>query len=515
MMRWALAALILGIASSPGSAQLADRSPTEVAPTILEAYNRAKSLIEAAVAAHGGIEALRAVRHARITMAGFDFHPTQGRRFVPPYDSTVRRFDVMIDLTRNQLVSTQTTGWPGGFHYTTRFVTNGDKFFNVAPRNQNYSVQQGWDPADRQFGSLFRVPNWYLLAAYESTSPGARRYLGPIRLGPNGPIVEAVHFTIPPSGNVVIGFDPESHRLRATMSVGTDLFTGDTEVYTEFLDWRMLDGLLLPSRATVHRGGNVVQDLRFTSATLNYQIPDSLLGPPAHYAVAPPNPPMQPAQELAPGVWLAGSGYRSLLVAFDDYVVVVDAPSSTSAEVITQAASLAPGKPIRYVVPTHHHDDHFLGVRYHAAAGTTIVTTAGNTDYLRRIMAAPMSSLMLARNQAGPSSSYRVEAIEGDRRVFSGGSRRLEIHRIPSPHADDMLIAWLPAEGILFQADLIEAPQAGVALRGANSETTQHLAEVIRSRGWKVRVFAGSHASLQGPEVFEELVRLPIIPPVP
>jgi len=199
----------------------------------------------------------------------------------------------------------------------------------------------------------------------------------------------------------------------------------------------------------------------------------------------------------------------------DDHVVVVDAPSSTSAEVITLAATLAPGKPIRYVVPTHHHDDHFLGVRYHAAAGTTIVTTAGNTEYLRRIMTAPMSSLMLARNQTPPNASYRVETLDGDRRVFTSGVRQLEIHRILSPHAEEMLIAWLPAEGVLFQADLIEAPQAGVALPGANAETTQHLARFIRTKGWKVRVYAGSHATLTGPEVFEELVRLPIIPPAP
>jgi glyoxylase-like metal-dependent hydrolase (beta-lactamase superfamily II) len=311
----------------------------------------------------------------------------------------------------------------------------------------------------------------------------------------------------------VIGLDPETHRLRATMSVGTDVFTGDTEVYTEYLDWRMLGGVLLPSRAVFHRGGEVAQYLNFTSATPNYRIPDSLLAPPADFAVAPPNPPAEPVRELAPGVWLAGGGSKSLVVAFSDHLVVVDAPSGSSAEVIAATPAFAPGKPIRYVVPTHHHDDHFLGVRYHAAAGATIVTTAGNSEYLRRIMAAPMSSLMLARNQVPPTTSYRSEMIDGDSRVFTDGSRRLEIYRIASPHAEDMLIAWLPAEGILFQADLIEAPQAGVALRGANAETTLHLAEVIRDRGWKVRVFAGAHATLRDPSVFEELVRLPIIPP--
>jgi hypothetical protein len=76
-----------------------------------------------------------------------------------------------------------------------------------------------------------------------------------------------------------------------------------------------------------------------------------------------------------------------------------------------------------------------------------------------------------------------------------------------------MLVAWIPAEGILFQADLIEAPQSGLALPGANAPTTMHLADIIRENGWNVRVFVGSHATLQSPQVFTEITRLPIIPP--
>jgi hypothetical protein len=75
-----------------------------------------------------------------------------------------------------------------------------------------------------------------------------------------------------------------------------------------------------------------------------------------------------------------------------------------------------------------------------------------------------------------------------------------------------MLVAWLPAEGILFQADLIEAPASGIAQRGANAEATAHLASVIREKGWNVRTYAGAHATLRGPTEFETLVRLPILP---
>lgn len=501
-MRPILLAIVLGVTASVVEAQRV--------PTVLEQYQKARSLIDAAVAAHGGMDALRAARKVRARAEGWDYHPTQSRRITPPFDSTVRNSEVMIDLDRNYIVFNGARGWPGGFLYGNRFVTRGDTTYIMSTRSETYSIVTA-AAASQQFGNLFYVPAWYLLAAAENNNPGTRRYLGRMRI-PSGAEVEAIQFTVPPSGNIVIGIDPASHRLRSVMSVGTDAFTGDTEVTTEFHDWRMIGGMLLPARTTLHRGGHITNATRYVAAEVNFAIPDSLMRPPAHFTLNPPGPSPQAVTELATGVWLVGSGSKSLVVAFGDHLVVVDAPAGTSAEVIRRAAEVAPGKPIRYVVPTHHHDDHFMGVRHHAANGATIVTTPGTTDYLRRIMTAPMSSVMQASNQAAPRRDYRVETITGGARVFSDGTRTLEIHQIASPHADAMLVAWLPSEGILFQADLIEAPASGIAQRGANAEATAHLAGVIREKGWTVKTFAGAHATLRGPAEFETLARLPILP---
>jgi glyoxylase-like metal-dependent hydrolase (beta-lactamase superfamily II) len=508
-----LALLPIALLTLPIHAQTNGHEPrANGAPTLRESYAKAVLLIDSAVVAHGGVEALRRSHRVRVITDGWDYHRTQGSRVAPPYDSTVARSDAMIDLSRGRIVRRRVRGWPGGFHYVDWYVSDSARHFYIEPRNRRYSTQQ-YPPADQQFGNLFLFPPSYVLAAYEASNRGARRYLGRMRLG-SGAEVEAVQYTVPPSGTIVIGLDPRTYRLRAVMSVGTDVFTGDTDVYTEFLDWRPMEGgLLVPVRSVLYRGGEVASASRYTTATLDYAIPDSLLAPPAGFAAVTSEPAPPSVRELAPGVWTVGSGSKSLVVAFNDHVVVVDAPSSTSSEVIATVATLAPGKPIRYVVPTHHHDDHFVGVRYHIANGATVVTTAGNLDYLRRIVTAPTSSLMLARNQVPPTSNYRVETIAGGKRVFTDGARSLEIHQIDSPHAQEMLVAWIPAEGLLFQADLIEAPQSGVALPGANAPTTMHLADVIREKGWNVRVFAGSHASLRGPEVFAEITALPIIPP--
>jgi glyoxylase-like metal-dependent hydrolase (beta-lactamase superfamily II) len=482
------------------------------APTMLESYQRARYLIDSAVEAHGGMEVLRAASQMRIQQEGFEYHRTQGSRVNAPWDSTVRRTDVMLDLARNRAVNQSTRGWPGGFHYTTRFTSDGDKHHLMSLRNHDYSIVST-GPVPQQYGTLFSFPQWYLITAAVNDAPGVRRYLGRIRMGNRGPVVDAIHYNLQPQGAVVIGLDPVTRRLRSVLGVGTDVFTGDTEVYTEFLDWKTVNGTLVPGRTTLTRAGERASEMRVTSVTPNFTIADSLVVPPPGFTLTPPNPPANPAQELAPGVWLVGGGSKTLLVAFADHLVAVDAPSNGSADGIRRSATLAPGKPIRYVVPTHHHDDHFFGVRYHVANGSTIVTTPGNIDYLRRMMNAPTSSLMRPENQAPPSATYKVETITGEKRVFTDGTRTLEVHRITSPHAAEMLIAWLPAEGILFQADLIEAPAHGTALRGANAETTTHLASVIRAKGWNVRVFAGAHATLASPATFDELVALPIIPP--
>lgn len=478
---------------------------------MLASYARAKAIVDAAVAAHGGADALRLARHIRVTLEGNDFHRNQSRRVAAPYDSTPRRHDLMIDLARAQVISLDTRGYPGGFSYNTGFITDGTRGFALNRRQQTYTTAQ-YPPAGEQFGQLFNLPQWLVLVAHEVAAPGSRRYLGPIRLS-SGAVVDAVNVALPGGGMVTLGFDPATHRLHATTSVGPDIFTGDTQVDTEYLDYRMLNGVLLPTRRVTWRGGEIINDVTYTSATVGYAIPDSLRSPPSGFTPAAPAPVADPVRELAPGVWGIRSGNAwSLVVSFTDHLMVVDAAPSAPADVIARAATLAPDKPIRYVVPTHHHDDHFGGVRRYAAAGATTVTTRGNLDYFRRIVRAPSTSLQADAPPATPDG--RVEAIDGKRRIFTDGTRTVEIHDIgPSPHADEMLVAWLPAEGILFQGDLIEVPQSGLAARGTNAATTVHLAEFIRRQGWSVRMIAGAHAFLASPAELAKIVQQPILPP--
>ncbi|MBC7894808.1 MAG: MBL fold metallo-hydrolase [Cytophagaceae bacterium] len=475
-------------------------------PTTVDSWARASALIDSAVAAHGGIDAVRAVRKLQVRIEGQDYHRNQSRRVAAPYDSTPRIVHYFSDLARERMVVEQTTGFPGGFRYTNRFVSDSARHYAVNVRAQTYSNQQ-YPPASQQYGNLFQVPQGYLMVAAES-APALRRYIGRTRLS-SGAVVDAVVVFFP-NTTVTLGFDPTSHRLRSVMGVGMDAFLGDAALDTEFLDYRMIDGVLLPARAQLWRAGEMTREMRYISAAAGQAIPDSLLAPPVGSAVLPPAPAPDPLRVLGPGVWaIRGGGSWQVLVEFADHLMVLDASPNAASTVIRRAAELAPGKPIRYVVPTHHHDDHFGGVRHYTAVGATTVTTAGNVDYFKRIMAAPQSTLL--PGQSPPQPSNRLEVLTGKRRVFTDGRRTVEIHEIASPHATEMLVAWLPAEGVLFQGDLIEAPNA-IAQRGANAETTTHLAEFIRRQGWQVKEYGGVHGFLTSPQEFEKLVQLPMLP---
>lgn len=71
-------------------------------------------------------------------------------------------------------------------------------------------------------------------------------------------------------------------------------------------------------------------------------------------------------EEIADGVYLRGGGpANSYMVEFDDLVAVFEAPGNEerSLAVIEEIVSLAPGKPIRWVIATHPHFDHIGGLR--------------------------------------------------------------------------------------------------------------------------------------------------------
>ena len=167
------------------------------------------------------------------------------------------------------------------------------------------------------------------------------------------------------------------------------------------------------------------------------------------------------SQRVGDGVWLiAGGSHHSVAVEFGDHVAVIEAPQNEarSLAVIDEVYRLMPGKPIRFIVTTHHHWDHLGGLRAYVHEGATVVTHESNKPYYQEVLRAGLWTLEPDRFSLHPpeewSEGYIFETLN-EKYVLADRTRTVEIYTVQGlAHAAGMLIAYIPSERIVVQADL-------------------------------------------------------------
>jgi glyoxylase-like metal-dependent hydrolase (beta-lactamase superfamily II) len=257
---------------------------------------------------------------------------------------------------------------------------------------------------------------------------------------------------------------------------------GDMLVEWEFKLYRDNDGFKYPSEMVQKRAGWPVFDLQVLGAWPNSAKVAKLITPPpaAGPGAGGPPPGGPPAglppgagapaaavpaaisEKLADGVYRIKGAYNSLAVEFADHVVLFEPGPQGIARAeqgIAEVKKLIPGKPIKYGVPTHHHIDHTGGIAAVAAEGITIVAPETAKAFYEKALSTPRTLAPDALAKSGKKPV--VEGFKGDKRVFQDATRQLEIHVIKSlPHADGLVVAWLPKEKILVYADMFNWPSA-------------------------------------------------------
>ena len=169
-------------------------------------------------------------------------------------------------------------------------------------------------------------------------------------------------------------------------------------------------------------------------------------------------------ERLANGVYLlGGASHNSVAGEFDDFVAVVEAPldENRNLAVIEEIVRLVPDKPIRFLVNTHQHHDHIGGLRTYMHIGATIITHWRNFDfytrdvlnYAPRTLDPDMLSLWPPTELA---EGYQYERVS-ENYVLSDGIRSMHIYYVhPLGHVEGMLMAYLPTEKIVIEADLLD-----------------------------------------------------------
>jgi glyoxylase-like metal-dependent hydrolase (beta-lactamase superfamily II) len=311
---------------------------------------------------------------------------------------------------------------------------------------------------------------------------------------PHGIVKAALANRAPVQGRTIALTAAGRFSLRATLddrnlverveAIFFNAVLGDMRMETVYADYRDFGGVKFPTRIRQTTAGFPALDIAVTdvrpNAPVQIAVPDSVRQAANPYARVTP-------QLVTEGVWyLTGGTHHSVAIEMKDHLIVVEAPlnDARALAVLAEVRKLVPGKPIRYVINSHHHFDHAGGLRAVAGEGVTVITHEVNRPFFEQALAAPatMPPDHLAR-------SGRKGTVEGvrDRRVLTDGVRTVEIHHIAGNlHADGLLMVYLPKEKLLSQADTYSPPAATAPPPTTVNPNTVNLADNIARLGLAV-----------------------------
>jgi len=201
-------------------------------------------------------------------------------------------------------------------------------------------------------------------------------------------------------------------------------------------------------------------------------------------------------------------------VEFSDHIAMIEAPlnEERSLAVLDAVAKIAPNKLVRYIINTHHHFDHSSGLRTYIAQGSTLVTHRDNADFYEHVLLSPAPRTLapdrLAMFYPNFTGSRRPVPIErvNQKYVLSDGTRTLELYpMLGSTHIGPMLIAYLPKEKILVNADMYTPPAPGAQIPSQAMQGIQALKANID----RLKLDVAQHVTLHGmPGPHENFLKL-------
>lgn len=199
-----------------------------------------------------------------------------------------------------------------------------------------------------------------------------------------------------------------------------------------------------------------------------------------------------------PGGWCVNNAG---VVAGPDLTVVIDtAATEARARALRAAVATIAQAPV-VLVNTHHHGDHTHG---NAAfgPGTPILATAPARDEVRSRGAA-LASVWPAVDWGDLPTTPPNVTITGPT-VLHSGSTTVELLPIGPAHTNNDLVAWLPAERVLFAGDLLLPGCTPFLLMGS---VRGMLDAIEQLRAFAPDVVVGGHGVVSGPQVLDETER--------
>lgn len=146
-------------------------------------------------------------------------------------------------------------------------------------------------------------------------------------------------------------------------------------------------------------------------------------------------------------------------VVTDDGVVVVDALGTPSlGQAMITAIGKITKKPVKRVIITHYHADHFYGLQAFKSVGAEVWAHRNARDYLESGEGA--ARLEQRRNDLSPWVDRNTRLISPDvwldtDMTFTLGGMRFEIVHLGPAHAPDDIIVIVGGSGVIFTGDIL------------------------------------------------------------
>ena len=353
---------------------------------------------------------------------------------------------------------------------------NGDKAWNVGP---NGPAPQLAAAEERQL-FIWLTPHGFLKGAAAAGNATLTSTEG----------ADVVSFTALGKYKIDGTIDANNHVTKVATTISTSVM-GDTAVVASYSDYRDFSGIQFPARIQIEQGGFPLWELNVTSVTPNAAA-DFPVPPPVQAATSAPVQVMN--TQLAPGVWhITGGSHHSVVVEFNEYLAVVEAPltEERSLAVIAEAKRLAPNKPIRYVLTTHHHFDHSGGLRTYVAEGATVVTHQSNVPYFEKTVTAAATLLPDAQAKSPKQATFQGVS---DKFVITDGKQTIEVYATAGDtHTNEYTLVYLPGPRILVEGDAYSPGPADAPVPPMPPPNAVTLDDAIRNLKLNVATIAPIH----------------------
>jgi glyoxylase-like metal-dependent hydrolase (beta-lactamase superfamily II) len=168
-----------------------------------------------------------------------------------------------------------------------------------------------------------------------------------------------------------------------------------------------------------------------------------------------------PARDF-PNVENKGWNSNSAFVITRDGVLVIDTGSSeTIGQALKKTIASVTDKPVRWIINTHGHADHWLGNGALASAGTEIIassTVRGRIEKEGADWVARFNNM--TSGATGQSRVVKPTRVIDARTLLSFGEVKAELIPSKDSHSPGDLVVWLPQQKVLVGGDVLYTERA-------------------------------------------------------